>query len=99
MCVCVYACVFLCDTVLCAFFFQAANLTEMWILTEGLDRGISKVIGDAVYTEMTRRKNLEMNPLHIKNINSTERLPRLNVMGIVSKSSIVYADVLNGMVS
>lgn len=74
---------------------QAANLTEMWILTEGLDLGVSKLIGDAAFVEMTRRKNMELNPLHIKNINA-ERLPRLNIMGVVSKSCIVYADILNG---
>lgn len=70
----------------------------MWILTEGLDLGVSKLIGDAAFVEMTRRKNMELNPLHIKNINA-ERLPRLNIMGVVSKSCIVYADILNGSVS
>nr|KAG5688083.1 hypothetical protein BaRGS_002688 [Batillaria attramentaria] len=76
---------------------QAANLTEMWILTDGLDKGVSKLIGDAASTEMKRRKNMELNPLHIKNIMS-ERLPRLNIFGIVPKSAVVYADVLNGQV-
>lgn len=77
---------------------QAANLTEMWVLTEGLNRGVSKLIGDAANTEMTRRKNMEQNPLHIKNISSAEieRLPRLNIFGIVPKTSLIYADVLNG---
>ncbi|KAK7097580.1 hypothetical protein V1264_004533 [Littorina saxatilis] len=75
---------------------QAANSTDMWILTEGLDLGVSKLIGDAAHREMVRRKNVAQNPLHIQNIKTDERLPRLNIFGICSKSSLVYADVVSG---
>ena len=78
---------------------QAANATEMWILTEGLDLGISKLIGDAVHREMTRRKNILQNPLRIQNILKGERFARLNIFGIMSKGSLVYSDVLTGTVS
>ena len=78
---------------------QAANSTEMWILTEGLDLGVSKLIGDAAHREMTRRKNIVQNPLQIQNILHGERFPHLNIFGIISKSSVVYSDVLTGLVS
>ena len=71
----------------------------MWILTEGLDQGVSKVIGDAAHREMARRKNLVQNPLRIQNILRGERFSRLNILGIVSKGSLVYSDVLTGAVS
>ena len=71
----------------------------MWILTEGLDLGVSKVIGDAAHREMARRKNLVQNPLRIQNILRGERFSRLNILGIVSKGSLVYSDVLTGAVS
>ncbi|KAL8598697.1 hypothetical protein ACOMHN_033261 [Nucella lapillus] len=75
---------------------QAANSTDMWILTEGMDVGVSKIIGDAAHREMTRRKNLAMNPLRIQNMHMTERLPQLNIFGVTPKSSVIYAESLTG---
>ncbi|XP_076467609.1 transient receptor potential cation channel subfamily M member-like 2 [Babylonia areolata] len=75
----------------------AANSTEMWILTDGMDIGLSKIIGDAALKEMTRRRNMAINPLRIQNVQKRERLPRLNIFGIAAKSSLVYADILTGM--
>lgn len=77
---------------------QAANLTEMWILTEGVDVGMSKLIGDAVFIEMTTRLNIEQNSLHLKNI-QTERLPPLNIFGVVARSKLLYSELLHGTVS
>ncbi|XP_076468214.1 transient receptor potential cation channel subfamily M member-like 2 [Babylonia areolata] len=74
---------------------EAANSTEMWILTDGMDIGVSKIIGDAAHREMIRRRNIAMSPLRIQNI-QVERLPHMNIFGIASKSSLVYADILTG---
>jgi hypothetical protein len=71
----------------------------MWILTDGVDYGVSRLIGDMVHKEMIRRRNAAANPLNIHNIYREERLPRLNVFGITKKSSVGYAEELSGMVS
>lgn len=36
---------------------QATNTTEMWILTNGINVGVSKIIGDAVHEELKRRNS------------------------------------------
>ncbi|ESO90587.1 hypothetical protein LOTGIDRAFT_175813, partial [Lottia gigantea] len=75
---------------------EAANLTEMWLLTDGLDSGISKYIGNAVGEEMARRTSIEKDYLHIKNAWVEEKLSKLTVLGVVSKSEISYGSYLDG---
>ncbi|XP_055958874.1 transient receptor potential cation channel subfamily M member 1 [Patella vulgata] len=75
---------------------EAANLTEMWVLTDGLDSGMSKLIGNAVAEELARRSSLELDNLHIENTWVREKLPKLTVIGVVSKSEISYGSYLDG---
>ena len=71
----------------------------MWILTDGVDYGISQLMGDSVHREMIRRRNLAINP-HIfqHNLFQEERLPRLNVFGVTKRSSVIYKENLTGQV-
>ena len=71
----------------------------MWILTEGFDYGVSKLIGDTIHCEMQRRKNIFHNPLCIQNLHKEERLPRLNIFGILSKKNLAYGTDIMGTVS
>ncbi|XP_048243432.1 transient receptor potential cation channel subfamily M member-like 2 [Haliotis rufescens] len=75
---------------------QAANLTEMWILTDGLDRGVAKMIGNAVYQEMARRKCQEMDAQVVKNVYMVEKVTKLTVLGVVNKEHIAYSEALSG---
>lgn len=77
---------------------QAANTTNMWILTNGVDSGIPKVIGDAV-----REYNIEQqNAMFLHNIqvsSEEQRQRRLNVIGIVPKDMVPYGMYFDGTVS
>jgi len=70
----------------------------MWIITNGIDAGIPKVIGDAV-----REYNMEQqNSIwgHSPTMSSAEqRRKRLNVIGIVPKDCVPYGMYFDGSVS
>ncbi|XP_041360001.1 transient receptor potential cation channel subfamily M member-like 2 isoform X2 [Gigantopelta aegis] len=75
---------------------KAANLTEMWIVTNGFDSGVAKYIGDAACDEMARRKSQEEESLEVKNIQVLEKVPKLTILGVVAFDSISYSDHLDG---
>lgn len=66
---------------------KAAKLTYTWIVTDGLDVGLTKVIGDAVSNEMNRRQVIGR-----KNGNS--ELPPLLSFGVVYSDDLVYSDMI-----
>ena len=80
------------------YFFQAANLTEMWIVTNGFDSGVAKYIGDAACDEMARRKSQEEESLEVKNLQVLEKVTKLTILGILAFDSISYSDQLDGQV-
>ncbi|XP_061181423.1 transient receptor potential cation channel subfamily M member 1-like [Saccostrea echinata] len=80
---------------------QAMNSTNMWVLTNGLDGGIAKIVGDAVRFERERRFILMSRArdpyvkLHRKE--DVEELPKLTVMGIVPKLQLQCVAGMEGM--
>lgn len=72
---------------------KAANTTEMWILTQGTNTGIPKIIGDAVHNELLRRQAL----LCHKHPNQPGTpLPPLTLIGVAREDLILYGDMLDG---
>lgn len=73
---------------------QAMNSTNMWVLTNGLDGGITKIVGDAVRFERERRFILtsRKKDLYVKlsKRDEVEDLPKLTVMGVVPKLQIDF---------
>lgn len=68
----------------------------MWVLTNGLDGGISRIVGDAIHNEHERRSILlsRANTAYGKIANSAhvEELTKLTVVGIVPKSTLSYGE-------
>ncbi|XP_055996761.1 transient receptor potential cation channel subfamily M member-like 2 [Ostrea edulis] len=75
---------------------QALNTTNMWVLTSGLDGGISRIVGDAIHNEHERRSILmsRANTAYGKIANSShvEELTKLTIIGIVPKSALTYGN-------
>ncbi|KAL4230550.1 hypothetical protein ACF0H5_010931 [Mactra antiquata] len=74
---------------------KAANTTNMWIVTNGIDAGIPKIIGDAVNEHNTELFSTKLfsHPL----VSSTEqRRRRLTLIGIVPKDSVPYGTYFDG---
>nr|XP_022342149.1 transient receptor potential cation channel subfamily M member 1-like isoform X1 [Crassostrea virginica] len=80
---------------------QAMNSTNMWVLTNGLDGGISKIVGDAVRYERERRFILSARgkDVYVKLPKKEEvaELPKLTVMGIVPKLKLETSVSLDEM--
>lgn len=83
-------------------FLQAMNSTNMWVLTNGLDGGITKIVGDAVRFERERRFILtsRKKDLYVKlsKRDEVEDLPKLTVMGVVPKLQIDFDANKEGIV-
>ncbi|KAL1458839.1 hypothetical protein MTO96_043426, partial [Rhipicephalus appendiculatus] len=72
---------------------RAANATPMWLLTNGFNTGLAKLVGDAVSHELRRRQALRCH----KHPNRTRAtLPPLRLLGIVREDMLVNADLLDG---
>eukprot|EP00105_Crassostrea_gigas_P035510 XP_019919658.1 PREDICTED: transient receptor potential cation channel subfamily M member 1 [Crassostrea gigas] len=73
---------------------QAMNSTNMWVLTNGLDGGIAKIVGDAVRFERERRIILTSRKkdfyVKLSKRDEVDDLPRLTVMGVVPKLQIDF---------
>lgn len=70
---------------------KAANTTSMWLVTNGLDTGVSKLIGDAIENELKERSTFrasetanQANPFH--------------VLGIVNDHNLAYSQQFFGKV-
>lgn len=74
---------------------KAANTTEMWILTSGLDGGVSKMIGDAIKEEKARRMSNRTQLSKIRP-DAVQRFQRLTLIGILPKDGLKYGDRLDG---
>lgn len=68
----------------------------MWILTQGTNTGISKIIGDAVHNELLRRQALMC---HKHPNQSATTLPPLTLIGVTREDMVLYGDLLDGRVS
>lgn len=72
---------------------QAVNTTSMWLLTNGTNSGVCKLVGDAIKMEKERRHVLASN--YSRNIITTsklEKLPKITAIGIVPISQLTYGD-------
>ena len=69
----------------------------MWIITNGIDGGIAKLIGDAVKQEKIQQINSEImtNPVVTGN---DSRRKRLTLIGIVPKDTVAYGVYFDGTV-
>ena len=79
------------------FYYQAANTTDMWIITNGINAGIPKVIGDAIKEYNIEQQNTRLiaNPLLPSSEQGTRRL---TAIGIVPKDLVPYGMYFDGTV-
>lgn len=78
-------------------FLQAANTTEMWIITSGVDGGIAKIIGDAIREEKSRRAS-NRSQSHNVPVTDDTKLPKLTAIGVIPKSRVSYSQCLEEVV-
>ena len=72
----------------------------MWIITNGIDGGIAKLIGDAVRQEKIQELNCDItgSPALSGSL-SDLRKRRITVIGVVPKDSVAYGVFFDGTVS
>lgn len=75
---------------------QATNTTEMWILTNGINVGISKIIGDAVHEEMQRRKSKGAFQKHLGA--NSEANSNIVLIGLAREDLMNHSDAFDGKV-
>ncbi|XP_048781107.2 transient receptor potential cation channel subfamily M member-like 2 isoform X2 [Ostrea edulis] len=80
---------------------QAMNSTNMWVLTNGLDGGIAKIVGDAVRLERERRyilRSQAQDPyLKLTKKEELDELPKMTVIGVVPKLQLDCSASLEGI--
>lgn len=74
---------------------EAANTTEMWIITDGVDTAVSKMIGEAIQEERARRECKQMQLSHLGQ-EKVQRFQKLTLIGVVPKNVITYSDLFQG---
>lgn len=78
------------------------NSTNMWVLTNGLDGGIAKIVGDAVRLERERRyilRSQAQDPyLKLTKKEELDELPKMTVIGVVPKLQLDCSASLEGIV-
>ena len=75
---------------------QAVNTTEMWILTNGINVGVSKIIGDAVHEEMQRRNSKGAFQKHLGSNSDTNS--KIVLMGLAREDLLNYSSAIDGKV-
>lgn len=77
---------------------KAANTTELWIITNGVDGGIAKTIGDAIHEEKIHRISNRVQQAYSSiRSESTLKLPKLTCIGIMPKNCITYENSFDGL--
>lgn len=67
---------------------KAANSTNMWIFTNGLNLGASRLIGEAVYKEMKETQAFRSNCV---------QNTALNIVGIMREDHLRYGEQIEGV--
>ena len=80
------------------FYKQAANTTEMWIVTDGLNDGVAGMVGEAVREERDLRAKSRINLSQIRP-DLVKKFHKLTVIGIQQKQKLVYGNHFDGSVS
>lgn len=70
----------------------------MWIITDGVDTAVSKMIGEAIQEERARRECKQMQLSHLGQ-EKVQRFQKLTLIGVVPKNVITYSDLFQGNVS
>jgi hypothetical protein len=82
-------------------FVKAANKAEMWFITNGINGGISAMVGDAFSEERSSRytdsSSGNLSNLPYFSSNQSDRKP-LTLIGIVSASSLQNSSSFDGTV-
>ncbi|XP_035204438.1 transient receptor potential cation channel subfamily M member 5-like, partial [Stegodyphus dumicola] len=73
---------------------SATNTTEMWILTNGINIGVSKIIGDAVQEEMQRRNSKRHFQKH--HLASSDPNSRIVLVGVARDDLLNHGDAFDG---
>ena len=71
----------------------------MWIITNGIDGGIAKLIGDAVRQEKIQELNCDITGNGLSDSMPDLRRKRITVIGVVPKDSVAYGVYFDGTVS
>ncbi|XP_071134130.1 transient receptor potential cation channel subfamily M member-like 2 [Mytilus edulis] len=74
---------------------KAANSTEMWIVTNGVDNGIASIVGEAVNEEKFIRTNSRVDLSQLRP-DAVKKFHRLTVIGVIQKQKVIYNDQLDG---
>ncbi|XP_022251000.1 protein ced-11-like isoform X2 [Limulus polyphemus] len=72
---------------------KAANTTNMWIVTNGINIGISKVIGDAVSEEILHRQTLQCHKHPSQSVTPSNPL---TLIGIAREDFLLYSEMFDG---
>ena len=70
----------------------------MWIITNGIDGGISKLIGDAVRQEKIQQINSQIMTNPVITSDDSQR-KRVKLIGIAPKDTVAYGVFFDGRVS
>lgn len=70
----------------------------MWIITDGVDMAVSKMIGEAIKEERARRECKQLQLSHLGQ-EKVQRFQKLTLIGVVPKNVITYSDLFQGNVS
>lgn len=70
---------------------KAALTTNMWLVTNGLDTGVSKLIGDAIENELNERSTFRANE-------TANQANPFHVLGIVNDHNLAYSQQFFGKV-
>lgn len=70
----------------------------MWIITDGVDMAVSKMIGEAIQEERARRECKQLQLSHLGQ-EKVQRFQKLTLIGVVPKNVITYSDLFQGNVS
>ena len=70
----------------------------MWIITNGIDAGVTKIIGDAVREFNLEQQNMQMiNPIVVSDVKHKKR--QLPIIGITPKEMVPLSAYFDGSVS
>nr|XP_042901467.1 transient receptor potential cation channel subfamily M member 2 [Parasteatoda tepidariorum] len=73
---------------------RATNTTEMWILTNGINVGVSKIIGDAVQEEINRRNSKG----HFQKLHCAKKNPssKIVLIGVAREDLLNHGESFDG---
>lgn len=80
---------------------KAANKTEMWFITNGINGGISAMVGEAFYEERISRATttIDKTKINLSYLDSNDLDQKeLNLIGIVDAKTLQNSSLFDGQV-